>query len=274
MKTVTIEELVSWAFVHELPKGGGVEGLDNANSAWRMLQASSWGKVDRFAELMTLVDQGRGDRDNYFIEQGEPHDDAIAVGEAVAGLGGAEIVIPAGWRPLEDWPRGDEMFDRLKDEAVAATVERFRLRPHRRQASHLVSLVVGTAVLGRRPDFAAEAPKLRMVERGGRPAWFVRRRMTDTLGNVHEIEVDGFNRRTCRPLKGAYRRYMFSDDPAGDILARLDWQLWISALRLVEAGIADKLVSHRLAAWDCGPFPWGGAGPEALVCKTSQHAML
>jgi hypothetical protein len=49
MKTVTMEELLTWAFVHELPKGGGVDGLDNANSAWRMLEASSWGKITSFA---------------------------------------------------------------------------------------------------------------------------------------------------------------------------------------------------------------------------------
>lgn len=274
MKTVTIEELLSWAFVHELPKGGGVDGLDNANSAWRMLQASSWGKVSDWAELMTLVDQGRGDGENYFIEQGEPHEDAIVAGEAAARLGEAEIIVPEGWRPLEDWPRGDETFDRLKNEAVAAAVERFRLRPRQRRSSHLVSLVVGTAVLGRRPDHVAEPPKMRMVGRGGRPAWFVRRQMSDTLGNVHEVEVDGYNKRTGRPLKGAYRRYSFSDDPAGDILSRLDWQLWVAALRLIEAEIARKLVSHRLATWECTAFPWGGVGPKALVCKATQHAML
>ena len=87
MRTVTIEELLSWAFVHELPKGGGVDGLANANSAWRMLQASSWGKITSFAELMTLVDTGFSDGSgNYLFEQGAPHDDALALGEAAQAV--------------------------------------------------------------------------------------------------------------------------------------------------------------------------------------------
>jgi hypothetical protein len=252
MKTVTIEELLTWAFVHELPKGGGTDGLANANSAWRMLQASSWGKVTAFAELMTMIDVDRGGGDNFWIDQGEPHDDALAVGEAVAALAGCDIVIPVGWNALADWPDDDG----LVMPAVAQAVEQFSLRPPMRRAAGIVNLVVGTAILGREPGWDAEPSKVRMVERAGRPAWFVVRTMTDSLGQAFELEVDGFNARTQRPMRGAYRKYEFSISPAGDILARLDYQIWVAALRLLTERLADKLVDHRLVPCERAMTPW------------------
>mgnify|MGYP001075171767 CR=1 FL=1 len=251
MKTKTIEELLSWAFVHELPKGGGVDGLDSVNSAWRMLQASSWGKITAFAELMTMVQVDRGDA-GMWLEQGDPHEDALVVGQAVADLALCDVMIPADWNALADWPDDDG----LVPAAVARTVERYQLRPAMRRRAGIVSLVVGTAILARDPDWQAEPSKVRMVERGGRPAWFVERHLTDEFGRKVVMEVDGFNARTCRPLKGAYRKYEFSEDPTGDILGRLDWQIWVSALRLLEREIAPRLAGHRLQACDRSMTPW------------------
>lgn len=252
MKTVTIEELLTWAFVHELPKGGGVDGLANMNSAWRMLQASSWGKISAYAELMTLVDVDRGGGGNFFIDQGEPHEDALAVGEAVAALGHCDVMFPQGWNPLADWPDDDG----LVMPAVARTVERYMLRPSLRRAAGIVSMVIGCAVLGRAPVWASEPSKVRMVERGGKPAWFVKRKMADSLGRAYEIETNGYNGRTHRPVRGAYRKFEFSDDPAGDILSRLDWQLWVRALRLVEDGVRTRLAEHRLLPFEETVAPW------------------
>jgi len=252
MKNVTIEELLTWAFVHELPKGGGVDGLADMNSAWRMLQASSWGKISAYAELMTLVDVDHGGGGNFFIDQGEPHEDALAVGEAVAALGHCDVMFPQGWNPLADWPDDDG----LVMPAVARTVERWMLRPSLRRAAGVVSTVIGCAVLGRAPDWASEPSKVRMVERGGRPAWFVKRVMRDSLGRDYAVEVDGYNRRTGRAARGAYRKFEFSDDPAGDILSRLDWQLWVRALRLVEEKVRPRLAAHRLMPFEATVAPW------------------
>ncbi|NMG39823.1 hypothetical protein GRZ55_11265 [Chelativorans sp. ZYF759] len=263
MKTMTIEELASWAFVHELPKGGGVDGLDNANSAWRMLEATSWGRINSFAELMTLVDGGRRDHENFFIEQGAPHDDALAVGEAVAGLARCEAIIPEGWAALADWPDTGG----LAEAAVARVAERYRLRPFRQRAASLMSLVIGTAVLGKRPDWSAPVSKVRMVERGGRPAWFVEKAVTDVFGRRSLIEVDGLHPRSRRPVRGAYRKYELSDDPTGDILSRLDWQLWVAAMRYLEGNLALALVAHRFAPFDERMTPWlshEGAGVRLL----------
>jgi hypothetical protein len=253
VKTKTVEELLQWAFVHELPKGGGVDGLDNANSAWRMLQASSWGKITAFAELMAMVDVDRGGG-NYLIEQGEPHPDALAIGQAVSDLAFCDVVIPQGWNALADWPDDDG----LVMPAVARAVERYELRPVMRRRAGIVSLVVGTAILGREPMWQAEPSKVRMIQRGGKPAWFVTRRMTDEFGRKYEMEVDGFNVRSQRPARGAYRKFEFSDDPTGDVLSRLDWQIWVASLQSVGAAIADKLVAHRIARLDRSMTPWLG----------------
>jgi hypothetical protein len=255
MKTVTIEELLTWTFVDELPKGGGVDGLDNANSAWRMLQASSWGKINSFAELLTLVDTGPRDSDNFFIEQGAPHDDALAVGEAVADLAFCDVAIPANWYPLGDWPHDDQVAA-LAAQSVTTVVERFSLRPARRRAAGVVSTVIGVAILRREPDWSAPLPKIRMVERRGRPAWFAKRTLKDVFGKPYEIEVDGYNRRTHRRLPEAYRKYEFSADPAGDILSRLDYQIWVAALRRLEDRLRTQLGSHRLLHSDRSMTPW------------------
>lgn len=256
MKTVTMEELLSWSFVHELPKGGGVDGLANANSAWRMIEASSWGKVLGFAELLTLVDCGHGDASNFLIEQGEPHEDAVTVGRAVAALGACDVAIPDGWNPFGDWPATDDVFVGVTAQAVATTVARYRKLGAARRGRGIVNLVVGTAVLGREPKWEAEPPKVQMVERDGKPAWFVKRAVRDEFGITHEIEVDGYNGRTHRAQPGAYRKYRFSDDPAGDILSRLDHQIWVAALARLERTLVDQLVGHRLVHGSRSATPW------------------
>ncbi|MER8427811.1 hypothetical protein [Mesorhizobium sp. M1403] len=270
MKTVTIEELLTWAFVHELPKGGGVDGLDNANSAWRMLEASSWGKITSFAELGAIVDKGRGDTENYWIEQGEPHDDAVAVGRAVAGLSRCDVAVPAGWNALADWPDSEGMAEA----AVGKAVERYMVRTPQRRAAGIVSLVVGTAILGREPDFVAEPSKVRMIERGGKPAWFVTKRVTDVNGQTYDLEVHGYDERKQRPVKGAYRKFEFSTDPTGDILGRLDYQIWVAALRRLEAEIALQLTGHRLVFSDRSMTPWLDADRAgiAIVERAAERA--
>lgn len=258
MKTVTMEDLLSWAFVHELPKGGGVEGLANANSAWGLI-----------SELGVRVDRGStgsamgGQEPNVWIEQGEPHADALAVGEAVRALGGLTFALPPGWFPLADW--ADEHG--LARAAVAALVEgRLAQKDDRRRGQDLVNLVVSHAILRKRPDWQAEEPKVRMVETGGTPAWFVKQTFRTSTGQDYQRELDGFNPKTRRPLPGAYRKFVYSDDVTGVVLSRLDWELWTAALARMHAGLADRLTAHRLApaAWPRVPI-WQAVGTAFLV---------
>jgi len=251
MKTVTIEELLVWAFVHELPKGGGADGLDNIHSAWRQLEASSWGKVLGFAELMTLVDRDRADPGTW-IEQGAPHQDALEVGRAVAHLAKYDVVFPEGWNPVIDWvEQGD-----LTRDAISRAVERFSLRPANKRGASIVSLVISTAILGRLPDFQAPEPKQAMIERNGKPAWFMRRIAKDAFGREYSLEVDGYNHRSKRPQREAYVKYEFQPEPLSDILGRVDYQIWVAALQVLESTLSNSLTAHRLTYSALSATPW------------------
>ena len=268
MKNVTVEELLSWAFVHELPKGGGVEGLGNANSAWGQI-----------CELGVRIDRGStgsqfgAGEPNYFIEQGEPHADALAVGAAVRALGACSWALPEGWNPLCDWddPHG------LVDPAVARVVEgRIATKNARRRGEDLVGLLVSHAILGKLPDWRADAPKVRMVEVAGNPAWFVRRTFRDATGNDYVRELDGFDPRSRRPVKDAYRKHEFSDDVSGAILSRLDWQLGVAACARLEATLPERLCAHRRGPVARTPAPWshGAHGGAFLVDPASAKKVL
>ncbi len=248
MKNATIEELLSWAFVHELPKGGGVEGLANSNSAWGQI-----------CELGVRVDRGStgaqfgGGEPNYFIEQGEPHPDALAVGEAVRALGSCSYALPDDWNPLGDWedPHG------LVPPAVARVVDgRIAAKDARRRGEDMVGLLVSHAILSKVPDWQADAPKVRMVEVAGKPAWFVSRIFRDATGKDYVRELDGYNPKAQRPMKDAYRKHEFSDDVSGAILSRLDWQLWVAACGRLEATLSDRLSAHRIVRIARWVSPW------------------
>lgn len=251
MKTVTIEELLVWAFVHELPKGGGADGLDNIHSAWRQLEASSWGKVLGYAELMTLVDRDRP-APGTWVEQGAPHEDALEIGRAVADLANYDVMFPEGWNPVGDW---NEQGDLTRD-AVARAVERFSLRPAGKRGASIVTLVISTAILGRIPNFYAPEPEQVRIERNGKPSWFMRRNAKDAFGREYSLEVDGYNHRTKRPQRDAYMKYEFQPEPLSDILGRVEYQIWVAALLVLESALANKLTSHRLTYSTLSATPW------------------
>ncbi|KAB2682981.1 hypothetical protein [Brucella pseudintermedia] len=252
MKTVTIDELLVWAFVHELPKGGGVDGLDSIHSAWRQLEASSWGKVLGYAELMTLVDRDRPEP-GMWVEQGAPHEDALEVGKAVADLARFDVSFPDGWNPVADW----QDFDGLTADAVARATERLMLRPARSRSAGIASLVISSAVLGRAPDYTAPEPEcVVFARREGTPSWFVRRPAVDAFGREYSVEVDGFNRRAHRPYPGAYRKFVLTPDPTADILGRIDYQIWVAALAKLESALIDRLVGRKLTFSHRSATPW------------------
>lgn len=265
MKTIGIEDLLGWAFIHELPKGGGVEGLANVHSAWRTI-----------CDLGVRIDHGSASRpggdlsDNFLIEQGEPHEDALTVGRAVAGLARCEVDFPEPWNPLADWsdPHG------LAPAAVEVARHRWEQRGRRQRGEWLVSLVAGTAVLGREPAWAAEEPAVRLAERGGSPAWFIIRQVAHGDGRTYAMEVDGRNPRTRKPLPGAYRRHIFSTDPTGDIMGRLDYQMWIAALRRLEAELPPLMVAHRIRATERSATPWIARDMAGVTLIEAQPAKV
>lgn len=250
MKTMTIEALLTWAFTAELCKvGGGGDGLSG-------VAASSWSMVDNFAALGTLIDRSPNAYGVIpgFIEDGEPHADALVIGDAVRALAGRGFDIPEGWQPFPEW--SDEHG--LIAAEVARVVGEVRLKGERLAGRHVVALVTSAAILGRGPDWEVGEPKTRIVEANGKPLWFVTRSSRDAFGRVYAFEGDGYDRKKQRPMRGAYRKFELSSSIRGAILSRLDWELWQDALADMADRLDGRLESHRIAPFYPDRHPWRG----------------
>lgn len=248
MKTVSIEDLLHWAFTFELPKvqshahdeGSGVR------SAWQSL-------LD-FGELGTLIDRSPNQYGLIpgYVFEGEPHPDAVAVGDAVRGLADIRFDIPAGWNPLLEF---DDPHGLIAAE-VAAVVDELQQKPDFLAGRHMIALVTTSAVLKRGPDWYADTPEYRMVESRGKPRWFVTVMKRDRSGREIEVEQDGMDRKSMRPKPGAYRKWELEYPLRSDILSRLDWQLWQDALVRLADGLQRRLSSHQISEFRPVRTPW------------------
>lgn len=248
MKTISIEDLLSWAFIFELPKIQS-RSIDDGN-----LVRSAWQTLTNFGELGTLIDRSPN---HYglipgYIEEGAPHPDAIAVGDAVRGLADVRFEIPPGWNPL---PEFDDPHGLIAAE-VAAVVDDLQQKPDFLAGRHMIALVTTAAVLKRGPDWHAEAPECRMVSSRGKPRWFVTVVKRDRFGRETEVEEDGMDRRSMRPKPGAYRKYELEYTLRSDILSRLDWQLWQDALMRLAHSLPPRLVAHQVKPFLPRRTPW------------------
>lgn len=248
MKTIGITELLSWAFCQELCKvGSGGDGLTSVGS-------TNWSITREMATLGTLIDKSPNAYGVVpgFIEDGEPHPDAVTVGEAVRGLSRIGFEIPNGWMPFPEFDDPHGLILREVERVVAEV----RLKGDRLGGRHLVSLVTGAAILGRGPDWSAKPPTFRMVSANGKPRWFIVKKARDAFGRAYEFEVDGYDAKRGKPLRGAFRRYELSEMMRGDILSRLDWQLWQDALAVLAGDLRGRLANHRLEAFHVDRQPW------------------
>lgn len=256
MKTMTIEAFLTWAFTAELCKvGGGGDGLT-------AVSASNWSFTKDLLTLGTLIDRSPN---HYgvipgFIEDGEPHPDALVVGDAVRALAGRGFDIPDGWQPFPEW--SDEHG--LIAAEVARVVGEVRLKGERLAGRHVVALVTSAAILGRGPDWEVAEPKTRMVEANGKPLWFITRSIRDAFGRVYAFEGDGYDRKKQRPMRGAYRKFELSSSIRGAILSRLDWELWQDALADMAERLEGRLESHRIAPFYPDRHPWRGSARRAV----------
>lgn len=252
MKKITIEALLTWAFTRELCKVGGP---DIATTGYSF----AWSNLVEFAALGTMVDRSLNLYGVIpgFINEGEPHLDAVVVGEAVRGLANEGFEIADGWNPVPEWQDDHGL--------IAAAVEKLaaeqRDRSDRLSGRHIVSMVISSAVLGRGPSWEAEEPKTVMVTHMGKPAWFVVRKTKDRTGKIYEYEDNGFDQRRQRPLKGAYRKWRLDRSIRSDVLSRLDWQLWQSALELLHRRLSapKRLSEHELLPFRPIRAPWKSA---------------
>jgi hypothetical protein len=248
MKTISIENLLIWAFTVELPKvGAGQVSVPGFSPTDVMVQ---------FMELGTSIDKspnGFGVVAGYAYE-GEPHPDALVVGNAVKRLADRDgFEVGAGWKPFPDWTDEHGLVAAEVRKVVAAETG----RGGRLNGKQVVNLVTSAAILKRGPDWHAEEPKAVMMTRSGKPAWFVSRtRKTPRTGAIETYEDDGFDQKKQRPKPGAYRKYRLDRSIRGDIVARLEWQVWQSALETLAEELSGRLSDHEIAPFRPNRAPW------------------
>lgn len=247
MQKNTIHEVLNWAFTQELPKVGS-----------KTVSVPGFSPTDILAQYMELGTSVDKTPNGYgviggFVYEGEPHPDALVVGRHVRALADREgFEIGAGWNPFPEWP--DE-HGLIADE-VARVVATELGRGGRLSGRHIVGMVTSFAILRKGPDWRAEAPATVPVTRYSQPAWFIRSRRKNRLGVLQDYEDDGFDPRTGRPRKGAYRKYRLDRSIRADILSRLEWQIWQSALEALADSLAGQLSSRQVLPFHPVRAPW------------------
>lgn len=248
MKKITIENLLTWAFMIELPKiGAGTVSLPGFSPSDVMAQMMELGtSIDKSPNGFGVI--------SGFVYEGEPHADAVIVGDAVKGLAARDgYEIGEGWSPFPDW---DDEHGLIAAE-VARVVRAETGRAGRINGKHVVQLVTTSAILKRGPDWEAKQPKVVMHSRAGRPSWFVtRQRVNQRTGEIEYYEDDGFDAKKQKPRKDAYRKYRLDGSIRGAIVGRLEWQLWQSALEILVAELAGKLAEHEILPFRPVRAPW------------------
>ncbi|WP_321385641.1 hypothetical protein [Rhizobium sp.] len=249
IKKMTVEAFLNWAFTKELCKAGSGAGGGSA------VMGTSWDAIADFAALGTLIDRSPNVYGVIpgFQEDGVPHPDALAAGNAVRGLASIGFDIPEGWNPFPEWSDDHGL--------VAAEVELMRIeleaKGDRLSGRHVAALVTTCAILKRGPDWSADKPREAMVtDPQGNPRWFVLSKSKDSLGRSYTVETDGYNRRAKRPVVGAYRKYRLTSSIRGMIIDRLEWQLWQDALAVVADRLRGDLESHLIMPFVPDRQPW------------------
>ncbi|MDK4713004.1 hypothetical protein [Rhizobium sp. CNPSo 4039] len=257
-KMIGIEALLSWAFIEELPKvESGSVGPSAAPSVWQMMfDVITLGtNIDKSPNGYGVV--------GHFVNIGEPHPDAVIIGDAVRALAdrnGFEIM--TGWWPFPEW---DDPHGIIRAEVDRIAAEQVYERGGRLNGRHIVTLVTSAAILKRGPDWAADEPKVVTIKLNGKDdAWFVKRTTKDAFGRPIEYEDSGFDYRKRRPKRGAYRKYRLAEPIRAAVISRLEWQLWQSALEAL-----SESLTGRLSAYDVLPFtpdrqPWARVAPKKL----------
>lgn len=245
MKPISIQDLLKWAFTFELGKVGAGDG-GSFSAAWRF--------TERMAELGTMIDRTPNSFGVIpgFVDDGDPHPDALLVGNAVRGLASFEFDLPEDWQPFSDL---EDPYELIALE-VESVVSELRLSPDMLRGRRAIGIVISAALLGKGPEWRATRPEYRLVSVNGTPRWFVRKRARDCFGRLMTIETEGFDRKRRRPFKGAYRKFELVQPLRADIQARLEWQMWQTALALLADDLRPRLSAHRIHPFSIDLEPW------------------
>jgi hypothetical protein len=262
-KPIEIEKLLTWTFREELPKAGAARALTGIGFG-RAHRA-----VEKFGEYMTLIDCDGINRFGVvsdLMAMEEPHDDAIAVFEAVAALDEIDVELPEDWNPLGDMEGIDAELPGLlaraldKVTVLDATGARWmKIGPG--------ALVMKHAIMGDAPCWEADQPERKIVLGAkGAPAWF-RTITVETSGGPIAQEVDGYDPKGKRPFAGAYRKTWLDPDPLPAALGRAEYEVWHSALAFLVDELDGRLETVDVMHCPRAERPWEGprqAAPRVL----------
>ncbi|WP_062111116.1 hypothetical protein [Aureimonas sp. AU40] len=271
-KLIGVEKFLGWAYRNELPKT-----LRNATVQTVSSMPDAWGAIERYGELLTIVDvspNGFGCIPDVWSEdEMAPHADALVAAGAVAELAATEMEWEEGLDVLADLP---ELTD-----AERADCNRRGYAIARARGQQLAALVMRRAMIGGAPDWTDHGPVDRQFVRNGPRgvAWF--RIVSQTFGKnmpAHEVEVDGYDAVAKRPFSDAYRKTFLNPDPALLAAERIDYQAWVMALEHVAWRVMEMgLVAHQVLGPNKAMFPWEGEAvpyprPRVLLAATKKIA--
>lgn len=255
MLKIDLRNFLKWAFGEELVHVAS-EG-----------ESRAWSNIASLASLGTVVDTfgigGAG-----LPELANVHPDAIAANDAVMLLAGERFELPERWNPFPDMADPHGLIARCVENVLG----RRALRYSGDLNNNLIALVISYAVMGKEPEWRVVQPKFRMVEQGGRPAWFVKTRQKDAFGRVYEYETDGREKRSHRPKKGAYRKYELSSSFDGSVQTRIDWYLWVMAMRRIAERLQTGLKAHQITSFEADCEIWSKTGSFDADCQAIEIA--
>jgi hypothetical protein len=237
-RALTIEAALRWAFREELPKQerGGIELGTRINA------------TNRYGVVPLLCDE-------------EPHPDAVCIGEAVKGLNRLDLEKPTDWNPIADLGDLGGYGRAAVEKALASETEIVRGGALRHR-TRLEALIVQYAVLGDGERWKAEPTKIAPVLKNGKAKWWVRERRwvnkgnspDEKLGHWAEAEVSGVDAKG-RPRPGSYHKFHLDPDPHLAICARIESQVWRSALDMLREEIGE-LETIALKPSELPREPW------------------
>lgn len=259
MKTIGIEAFLTWAYRDELPKAEA-----GGSGDWHVPSAGGWDAVSRQGELMAdMVSDGRVNSYGVVplgaVYGGPPHPDALTLHAGISEIAAWELEVPDGWAPLAGLGlSADEAADAVRRAMPRVSVVGKDGRVRLRQKP--AELLRRHAILGGAPDWEFDRPKSRFVLTQGRPAWFRMVPQEGAFGQLHMVEVDGYNKRAGRPYAGAYRKMILVPDPADAVPMRAEYEVWHSALcHLVDVlNASGTLFDHVLEHTPRPARPWEG----------------
>lgn len=279
MKRMPIETHLKRVYLDELPKADAVRIIGPVGVK------IAWGRIDRFGELMTEIDEDGVTLNRYGCPLDEaattgPSEDAIRTYAAILALDDMRIAVANDWHPLEDIDDGDPLYQA----AIGRALNRITtLDGLDRVLTIRPSLLVRKhAILGGAPDTYAEKPIRQLQSRNGRPQYFRRTLVqigetADGQPRYGEAEVDGYNAKRQRPYPDAYTKAFLDPDPVDAVIARAEYETWRSALDVLADVLPTLLETVEIEPTEWPRRPWLQGTPPGrriLVDRVATRAAM